>query len=311
MPKHKGKGRIKQSTPYNRETRAGDDDTSRVSENDQEPDPSLECDKCKGLVNELIQCELCSVWFCCTCGNFSSQVVEAISTCKTLHWFCEPCDNVLNFPNFDPSIYKESIDNRLKSIESKLTKVSEQIKTWSSEALQIDETVSMESTSAAEEAEPSSLECRAPGLLSISNTVISALNENKEKERRRLNIILHQLPESIAENSQTRKNDDISEASKIFNKVLSIPSNVTNAIRLGQKSAKPRLLKITLDSERSKALILKNCTKLRGTDTPEYLKSVFITPDLTPKERDTNKALRSKLNELNKDGKVFRIKTGR
>ena len=231
MPKQKGKGRVKQSTPYNRATRAGDDDTSRVSENDQEPDPSLKCDKCKGLVNELI------------------QLVEVISTCKTLHWFCEPCDNALNFPNFDPSIYKESIDNTLKSIESKLTKVSEQIKTWSSEALQIDETVSMESTSAAEEAEPSSLKCRAPGLLSISNTVISALNENKEKERRRLNIILHQLPESTAENSQTMKNNDISEASKIFNKVLSIPSNVTNAIRLGQKGAKPRLPKITLDSE--------------------------------------------------------------
>ena len=93
------------------------------------------------------------------------------------------------------------------------------------------------------------LKCRAPGLLSISNTVISALNENKEKERRRLNIILHQLPESTAENSQTRKNDDISEASKIFNKVLSIPSNFTNAIRLGQKGAKPRLLRITLDLE--------------------------------------------------------------
>ena len=126
-----------------------------------------------------------------------------------------------------------------------------------------------------------------------------------------LNIILHQLPESTAENSQTRKNDDISEASKIFIKVLSIPSNVTNAIRLGQKGAKPNLLKITLDSERSKVLILKNCTKLRDTDSPEYLKSVYITPDLTPKEKDTNKALRSKLNELNKDRKDFRIRNGK
>ena len=63
MPKQKKKGRVKQSTPYNRATRAGDDDTLRVSENDQEPDPSLKCDKCKGLVNELIQCKSCSVWF--------------------------------------------------------------------------------------------------------------------------------------------------------------------------------------------------------------------------------------------------------
>ena len=124
MPKQKGKGRVKQSTPYNRVTREGNNDTLRASENDQEPNPSLKCDKCKGLVNELIQCESCSVWFCCICGKFSSQVVEVISTCKTLHWFCEPCDNALNFPNSDPSVYKESINNMLKSIESTLTKVS-------------------------------------------------------------------------------------------------------------------------------------------------------------------------------------------
>ena len=169
----------------------------------------------------------------------------------------------------------------------------------------------MESASASEEVEPLSSKRRTPGLLSISNTVISALNENKEKERRRLNVILHQLPESTAENSQTRKNDDMLAASKIFNEVLSISSKVTNAIRLGQKGAKPRLLKITLDSERSKALILKNCTKLRSSDIPEYLKSVYITPDLTPNERENNKALRSKLNELNKDGRIYRIKNGK
>ena len=61
----------------------------------------------------------------------------------------------------------------------------------------------------------------------------------------------------------------------------------------------------------SSCMLYCKATKLRGEDTPEYLKSVFITPDLTPKERDTNKALRSKLNELNKDGKVFRIKNGK
>ena len=263
MLKHKGKGRVKHSTPYNRTTGIGGEDTSRASENDHEDDQSLKCDKCKGSVNNLIQCESCSVWYCCTCGNFSPQVVEVISICKTLHWFCEPCDNALNLPNSDHSVYKESIDNRLKSIESDLTELSDQFKTWSNEVLQIDEPVIMESTSEAEEVEPSSSKCRAPGLLSISNTVISALNKNMEKECRRLNIIIHQLPESTAENSQTKKNDDMLEASKIFKEVLSIPSKVTNAIRLGQKNAKPRLLKITLDSERSKALILKivqSCT---------------------------------------------------
>ena len=36
--------------------------------------------------------------------------------------------------------------------------------------------------------------------------------------------------------------------------------------------------------------------------------SIFITPDLTPKEQAENKLLRNKLNEMNKGGKYYSIK---
>jgi len=49
-------------------------------------------------------------------------------------------------------------------------------------------------------------------------------------------------------------------AAKIFQKNLEVSVKVTNAVRLGKKSNKPRLLKISVDSQQSKAAVLRNCT---------------------------------------------------
>jgi len=97
----------------------------------------------------------------------------------------------------------------------------------------------------------------------------------------------------------------------IFQKNLGVNVKVTNAVRLGKRNSKPRLLKISVDSQQSQAAVLRNCTKLRGKDVPQQLAKVFITPDMTPKERESNKALRAELAELNKDGKNYRIKNGK
>ena len=68
------------------------------------------------------------------------------------------------------------------------------------------------------------------------------------------------------------------------------------------------MLKVSVDSEHSKAAILCNSTKLRGKDVPQYLSKVFITPDMTIKEREKSKHLRAELAHLNKDGKKYKIK---
>jgi len=134
--------------------------------------------------------------------------------------------------------------------------------------------------------------------------------EEKDKDKRKLNVILHNVEEPTAEDGLARKKTDMDVAAKIFKKNLGVSVKVNNAVRLGKKN-KPRLLKISVDSQQSKAAILRNCTKLRGKEVPQYLAKVFITPDMTPKERESNKALRAKLSELNKDGKNYQIKNGR
>ena len=65
-----------------------------------------------------------------------------------------------------------------------------------------------------------------------------------------------------------------------------------------------------MSTERDKATILWNSTKVRSMNGIEYLKKLYITPDLIPMEREQNKALRSRLNEMNQQGNRYRIKNG-
>ncbi len=80
---------------------------------------------------------------------------------------------------------------------------------------------------------------------------------------------------------------------------------------------KPRLLKIRLRSPKVKRKILNKAKELKESEI-EHIKKIFITPDLTPAERDENKKLRNEL-QRRKDagesglgirrGKIVKMKT--
>ena len=91
---------------------------------------------------------------------------------------------------------------------------------------------------------------------------------------------------------------------------LNVPIKVTNGVRLGKKGEKQRLLKISLSSDKEKAQILRDCTKLCNSSHPEHIRKIYITPDLTPKQQQRNTALRARLAEMNKKGNQYQIKNG-
>ena len=95
---------------------------------------------------------------------------------------------------------------------------------------------------------------------------------------------------------------------------MGVKVKITNANRIGRKNdnqLRPRLIKVSVESECEKAVILHNCTKLRARDNPEDVRKVYITPDLTPREQQHNKVLRAQLAEKNKDRQKYQIKNGR
>ena len=144
----------------------------------------------------------------------------------------------------------------------------------------------------------------------LSTAVSSVINEEKEKSKRKLNLIVHNLSESSKESGDDRKQEDIAVTTKLLDKYMEIPAKVVKAFRIGQRKDKPRLLKITVSTEQEKAEILWNCTKLRNSNNPNDVKKIFIAPDLTPLEQTANRKLREELKRKEQKWKPFSHKTG-
>ena len=137
------------------------------------------------------------------------------------------------------------------------------------------------------------------------------LSEQKEKEKRKFNLILHNVKESNDPIADNRKKHDIDSAIEIFQRYVGIPASI-NAICIGRKVAdKTRLLKLTLSSEDVKVKILRNCIKLRNKDHPDNIRKIFITPDQTPQEQERNRKLRVELATMNATSNDYRIKTAK
>ena len=145
---------------------------------------------------------------------------------------------------------------------------------------------------------------------SVATITVGVVDEQREREKRKLNLVLHNVPESTKQSGPERKADDISKVEKLLHDHLGINPTISNAIRLGKKSDRPRLLKISVATIQEKSTILRNCYKLRNNSNPESVKTIFATSDLTPLEQKKDKVLRQKLAKMNKDDKVYKIKNG-
>ena len=86
-----------------------------------------------------------------------------------------------------------------------------------------------------------------------TNTLSTAINEEKEKSKCKLNLIVHNLSEFLKENGDDRKQEDIAVATKLLDKYMETSAKVVKAFCTGQRKDKPRLLKITISTEQEKA----------------------------------------------------------
>lgn len=286
--------------------------TSQPEKRPRPEDDDNNCPSCaEEVVDDGVQCQWCGDWEHFKCAKISKQEYDMLSlNSPRIMFFCCECQPKVNsaFEFFDKMYARQDLfDKRLQRIEHKLNSLSEGV-------CEVQEGSELSTNTSDDNSV-----LPKPGLLprveslsvgGISSAVASVISEEKDKDKRKLNLILHNVVEPTADDGQTRKKEDIDHVSDIFHKSLGVPVQITNAIRLGKRGDKPRLLKVSVDSLKSKASILRNCTKLRGKDVPGRWSKVFITPDMTPKEREQNKSLRNQLADLNKNGREYRIKNG-
>ena len=131
----------------------------------------------------------------------------------------------------------------------------------------------------------------------LERQTVHILDEYADRERRKANIIIHNLPESTKINPGNKNQEDIENVEEMLHEGINIDGiTVTKLIRLGgrgqNQNEKPRLIMATLDQPSRRRVILAAAKTLRHT---ESWSNVYISPDIPPAEREKERKLRDEL----------------
>jgi hypothetical protein len=96
----------------------------------------------------------------------------------------------------------------------------------------------------------------------IDEKVGDAISEYREREARKCNIIVHNLPESQKQTPEDRKQEDEQKVKTMAQHMKVTDIDIRNIIRLGEQSEKPRLTKIHLATVSQKRMMLQNAKLL-------------------------------------------------
>ena len=230
------------------------------------------------------------------------QRTAPLSSCSDkIMFFCTQCFSKVPFSlKIDTDIshqYQEqqNFDKRLQAVESKINELTKGINT------QLDKHQQLLSTTITQCLNPTAPQemltdedntIPSPIETPLENLAHSIVSEQKEKEKRQLNLVLHNVLEPLDQDASDRKSADLSRVTSLFSDYLGITCSVTNAVWIGKKGTKPRLLKVTVSDLQDKISILQNKMKLRDKNLPECIRSIFVNADLTPLEQKKNKKLR-------------------
>lgn len=241
--------------------------------------------------HDSIECFACKNWAHKKCAGLSDDVFHTLSDPKqaNIHWVCQHClegnkgilsrhDNRLD-KLLDLIPMMQSLNSRIESIEKGLLgeKLEEKI----------------------EEV--------------VDRKIAEMMEEQREIEKRKLNLIIVNLKESAKAEVEERKKDDLIVAKSLLSKLVPLDDNeVCDPVRLGAIGGnKPRMLRVTVKSEEKKKEIMKKAPELNKGIT-DSVKKVYVNNDFTQKQRQAYKELRAeKLRRTEAGEKNLMIRNGK
>ena len=262
-------------------------------------DPIFPCGMCKQECEEdsrSTMCDCCETWFHNHCVDLSDEYYDVLMSIKRLRWFCEACDT-----RVDEALEKcNGLEKQTKALQISLANVEKRL---------------------------DNVETKLAG--TVHKEINSAINERADIERRKLNLVIYNLPEAIipdetpsAWDSPDRRTKDTEKISDIIQKELKITMEtngkpkIVNAVRLGRRlidnkeRSTPRPIKLTFLDLQTKREVLTNSKELRNSDD-QTARRIFVNPDLTEQQRKLDKQLREKMWKIREEqNKNVAIKKG-
>ena len=232
------------------------------------PTGKWDCTKCDRTIDDededSVLCGVCKEWCHKKCAGLTEKTFRMLKESgEDVWWVCADCRK-------NDGDVRESGRSRL---EAKLDKVMSMLMSVMTRLAKLEE--------------------RKPELTErdlderIETKVNEALEEMQEREKRRMNVVFMNVPESEADTPEERKKEDLEKIATIVRSVSDVTKDdMTDPTRLGAKvigkDKRPRMLRVTVRNEETKKKLLTSARKIEGKGRDR----VYINQDRTLKERE-------------------------
>ena len=250
------------------------------------PPKEFPCLRCKRNVGKVkaVSCATCKQWVHKECEEMSDELYNVLAGKfgGGAMWQCQSC--VASTARLEASI--KQVETRLNSVEGRVVTVEEKSKQTDLRLDKVEMVVEQTKKAVAEAKED------------VAKIV---LEELREREDKKFNIILHSVGEAGAVPQEEAKKWDEDSFDNIMRAMevnISYERNATFSRRLGAAGGeKARPLLVGLRREEDKIEILSNAKKLMKSG----LRDVNVVPDLTRQQRDADENLRKEADRRNRE----------
>ncbi len=280
-----------------------------------------------------IQCDACNEWFHSACQNVPDDHCDIFGKYDSVKWYCEKCNksvaklwNVitqitarqdkldLEFEKLNKRVQEIDSGQHLRKIDQDLATLRDELNAVKKKTVETDTKVE----TAIEAKLMEGLENRVDGKVKI---VKEDLEEGLEIERRKGNLVLHGVKETLREKPEDDgKEQDREMVEEILRKGLKMDPtrHVEEVFRIGRydegkiKDGKIRPIRIKVKSIEGRIEMLKRAKELKNNG----FQNVYVAPDLTRKQQLLDKDLRDRLKKLRSEVEegernLYRIKSGK
>ena len=250
--------------------------------------------------HSAVSCDGCGLWHHTVCEQVPDEVYAFLCAHRdpSLHWMCKKC--TISFQQLFSSVLR--IDDAQKRLEQKFDAMISKLEA----ANKVPDAIQEEAQKRFEDKLTQQLTHIE---VKLDSKVLSREEKEEEddKERRKCNVIIHGLKEPTATEAEDRRQEDCALAEELLHKLSCDDVSVSHIVRLGappsDADSKSRPVKLEFASVDARNKILRNSKNLRRETHPDW-RTVFLHPDLTPRERETRKQLVQELKDRKAAGEA-------
>ncbi len=240
-----------------------------------------------------------TLWLCTTCNRTTRGLIQHVAHLEQKLSALE-----VKMENKASKEEIEKLEKRVEAIEEKLDPETEVFAKKLEEALKEQQEIIQRNT-AMKVAESMEHEGK-----NNTDEVQKAVDEVKEQDRRKCNIILYNVPESESTNNDARREHDVAVIKELMKEELVVEAaikednrGVPRVTRLGKKEqGKIRPLRVVFSSPEDQRKVLGKAKNLANSKI-EARKKIIIKPDLTQLQRGAEKKLVEEKKVKNQEAK--------